>query len=48
MTDTYGSLHFLAIFSANLLLTLLHSGAIFPLVARGLNEDFSMSIALYL
>jgi len=43
MTDTYGSLRFSAIFSASLLLTLLHSGSIFPFVVktRGLNEDFS-------
>jgi len=47
MTDAYGSLCFSAIFSASLLLTLLHSRAI-PLVVvktRGLNEDFSMSIS---
>jgi len=50
MTDAYGSLCFSAIFSASLLLTLLHSGAIPPLVVktRGLNEDFSMSITLWL
>jgi len=50
MTDAYGSLHFSAIFSASLLLTLLHSGAIPPVAVRtkGLNEDFSMSITLLL
>jgi len=50
MTDAYGSLSFSTIFSASLLLTLLHSGAI-PLVVvktTGLNEDFSMSITLWL
>ena len=49
-TDAYGSLRFSASFSASLLLTLLHSGAIPPLVVktRGLNEDFSMSITLWL
>jgi len=38
-----GSLCFPAIFSASLLLTLLHSGAILPLVVktRGLSKDFS-------
>jgi len=47
MTDAYGSLRFSAIFSASLLFTLLHSGAIPPVVkTRGLNEDFSMSITL--
>jgi len=46
MTDACGSLRFSAIFSASLLFTLLHSGAIPPVVVktRGLNEDFSMSI----
>ena len=34
MTDAYGSLRFTAIFSASLLLTLLHSGAIPPLVRQ--------------
>jgi len=50
MTDAYGSLHFSAIFSTSLLLTLLHSGAIPTLVVktRGLNEDFLMSITLWL
>ena len=50
MTDAYGSLRFSAIFSASLLLTLLHSGAIPPLVVktRGLNEDFSLSITVWL
>ena len=50
MTDAYGSLRFSAIFSASLLFTLLHSGAIPPVVVktRGLNEDFSMSITLWL
>jgi len=50
MTDAYGSLHFSAIFSASLLFTLLHSGAILPVVVKtsGLNEDFSMSITLRL
>jgi len=50
MTDAYDSLHFSAIFSASLLLILLHSGAIPPLVVktRGLNEDFSISITLWL
>ena len=50
MTDAYASLHFSAIFSASLLLTLLHSGAIPPVVVktRGLNEDFSISISLWL
>jgi len=49
VTDAYGSLCFSAIFSASLLLSLLHSGAIPPLVkTRGLNEDFSMSITLWL
>ena len=33
-TDAYGSLHFLAIFSASLFLTLLHSSAITPLVVK--------------
>jgi len=48
VTDAYGSLRFSAIFSASLLFTLLHSGAILPVVVktRGLNEDFSMSITL--
>jgi len=38
----HGSLHF----SASLVLTLVHCGAVPPLVVktRGLNEDFSMSI----
>ena len=46
MTDAYGSLQLF--FSASLLFTLLHSGAIPPVVVktRGLNEDFSMSITL--
>ena len=50
MTDAYGCLRSLAIFSASLLLTLVDSGAIPPLVVktRGLNEDFSMSITLWL
>jgi len=50
MTDAYGSLRFSAIFSASLLFTLLHSGAIPPVVVktRGLNEDFSLSITLWL
>jgi len=50
MTDAYGSLRFSAIFSASVLLTLLHSGAIPPVVVktRGSNEDFSMSITLWL
>ena len=50
MTDAHGSLRFLAIFSASLLFTLLHSGAIPPVVVktRGLNEDISMSITLWL
>jgi len=41
---------FFSYFSASLLLTLLHSGAIPPLVAktRGLNEDFSMLITFWL
>ena len=50
MTDAYGSMRFSAIFSASLLFNLLHSGAI-PLVAvktRGLNEDFLVSIILWL
>jgi len=50
MTDAYGSMRFSAIVSASLLLTLLYSGAI-PLVVvktKGLNEDFSMSITLWL
>jgi len=43
MTDAYGSLCFSAIFYPSLLFTLLHSGAILPVVVmtRGLNEDFS-------
>jgi len=43
-----GSLRFSAIFSASILLTLLHSGAIPPLVVktRGLNEDFSVNHSL--
>jgi len=50
MTDAYGSLRFSAIFSASLLFTLVHSGVIPPVVVktRGLNEDFSMSITLWL
>ena len=50
MTDAYGSLRFSAIFSASFLFRLLHSGAILPVVVktRGLNEDFSMSITLWL
>jgi len=50
ITDAYDLLCFSAIFSASLLLTLLHSGAIPPLVVktRGLNEDFSMLITLWL
>ena len=46
----HGSLRFLAIFSASLLFTLLHSGAVLPVVVktRGFNEDFSMSITLWL
>ena len=49
MTDAYGPLRFSAIFSASLLFTLLHSGAIPPLVkTRGLNEDLYMSITLWL
>jgi len=53
MTDAYGSLRFSAIFknfSASLLFTLLHSGAIPPVVVKtsGLNEDFSMSITFWL
>jgi len=50
MTNAYGSLRFSAIFSASLLFTLLHSGAIPQVVVktRGLNEDFSMSITLWL
>jgi len=52
MTDAYGPLRFSAVFSASLLFTiiLLHSGAIPPVVVktRGLNEDFSMSITLWL
>ena len=50
MTDAYGSLWFSAIFSASLLLTPLHFGAIPPLVVktRELNEEFSMSITLWL
>ena len=41
---------FFSYFSASLLFTLLHSGAIPPVVVktRGLNEDFSMSITLWL
>ena len=41
---------FLVISSASLLLTLLHSGAILPLVLKtgGLNEDFFMLITLWL
>ena len=41
---------FFSYFFASLLLTVLHSGAIPPLVVktRGLNEDFSMSITLWL
>ena len=48
MTDAYSSLRFSAIFSASLLFTLLHSGAIPSVVVKtkGLNEDFSMSITL--
>ena len=48
ITDAYSSLRFLAIFSASFLFTLLHYGAIPPVVVktRGLNEDFSMSITL--
>jgi len=40
----HGSLHFSAIFSA----TLVHSGAIPPLVVKtkGMTEDFSMSITI--
>ena len=34
MTDVYGSLRFSAIFSASLLFTLLHSGAIPPVVVK--------------
>jgi len=39
MTDAYGYLRFSGIFSASLLLTLVHSGDIPPLVvkAKGLN-----------
>ena len=50
MTDACGSLRFSAIVSASLLFTLLHSGAIPPVVVktRGLNEDFSMPITLWL
>ena len=50
ITDAYGSLHFSAIFSASILFTLLHSGAIPPIVmkTRSLNEDFSISITLWL
>jgi len=42
MTDACGSLRFSAVYSASLLFTLLHSGAIPPVVVktRGLNEDF--------
>jgi len=45
-----GFLHFSIIFSASLLLTLLHSGAIhLPVVkTRVMNVDFSMSITLWL
>ena len=48
MTDAYGSLRFSAIFSASLLFTLLHSGAIPPVVVktRGLNEDFFVNHSL--
>ena len=48
MTDACGSLRFSAIFSASLLFTLLHCGAIPPVIVktRGLNEDFSMSNSL--
>jgi len=50
MTDAYGSMRFLAMFSASLLLTLIHSSAIPPLVVktRGLNEEFSVSITFWL
>ena len=50
MTDAHSSLRFSAIFSASLLFTLLHSGATSPVVVktRGLNEDFSTSITLWL
>jgi len=34
MTDVYGSLHSLAIFSASLLLTLMHSGDILAFVVK--------------
>ena len=49
MTDAYGCLRFSAIFSASLLFTLLHSGAIPPVVVktRGLNEDFSICQSLF-
>jgi len=48
MIDAYGSLRFSAIFSASLLFTLLHSGAIPPVVVktRGLNEDFYVNRSL--
>jgi len=48
ITDAYSYLRFPAIFSASLLFTLLHSGAIPPVVVktRGLNEDFSISVTL--
>jgi len=50
MTDAYGSICFSANFSASLLFTLVHSGAITPLVVKtkGLNEDFSRLITLWL
>jgi len=49
MINAYGSLHFSAIFSASLLLTLVHYGAVPPLVvkAKGMNEDFSQCQSLF-
>jgi len=49
MTDAYGSLRFLAIFSASLLFILLHSGAIPPAVVktRGLNKSVTIDYVNY-
>jgi len=47
MTDAYGSLCCVAIFSASLLLTLEPSHHLL-LKTKGLNEDFSISITLWL
>jgi len=45
MTDAYGSLRFSAIFSASLLFTLLHSGAIPPVVM--MTRGFSLCQSLF-